>query len=293
VKDPAHALYAALLRRTRAADPDVRTITARAVRGGLRRAVPLLQRRHGIRFPRRATGGWRWTWQFRFEVLMRWHEHGSVLWVRRLVRPGMAALDLGANLGYYSRLLGDLVGPTGAVYAFEPDPENLEVLRHNLRATRYAHVRVAPYAATDRAGTATLHISPGHSAHSLFAGFTETHGTVEVRTIALDPYLAEQGVDRLDFVKMDVEGSEPRALDGLRETIARSPDLVLLGECNPAALACAGTTVPAYLDALARLGFEARAILDDGRLDAVPDESEMRPSVNLLCWRGGREPGRR
>jgi hypothetical protein len=51
--------------------------------------------------------------------------------------------------------------------------------------------------------------------------------------------------------------------------------------------------VRAYLDALARLGFEARAILDDGRLAAVPDESEMRPSVNLLCWRGGREPGRR
>jgi FkbM family methyltransferase len=200
----------------------------------------------------------------------------------------MVALDLGANLGYYSRLLAELVGPTGSVYAFEPDPENIEVLRHNLRAAAYRHVRVVPYAATDRRGIATLHISPGHSAHSLFAGFTETHGTVGVNTIAVDSFFAAEGVERLDFVKMDIEGSEPLALAGMSAILARSPDLVILCECNPTALGCGGTTVPEFLAAIAQHGFEARAILEDGRLGAVPDASEIWPSINLLCWRAGR-----
>ena len=67
---------------------------------------------------------------------MDWFEWESLVWVRRLVRPGMTVLDLGAHIGYYTRIFSRWSVPSGTVLAFEPNPENLEVLRRNLSGPR-------------------------------------------------------------------------------------------------------------------------------------------------------------
>ena len=69
--------------------------------------------------------------RYRMRLLTRTHEADTVELVRRITRPGMIALDIGANVGYYTRLLSTLVGSSGHVLAFEPHPRSFTLLRQN------------------------------------------------------------------------------------------------------------------------------------------------------------------
>lgn len=248
----------------------------RLIEGSIRMAAGWQMRRQGMRFPERAAPGWWWTWRWRFEVLMRWTERESVKSCRRLIRPGMTVADVGAHIGYYTRLLSELVGPSGRVFAFEPEPENHAVLVANLAANRYRNVEASDAAVSDRVGTATLHLSPGSSNHSLLSGYTQAQGAREVRTVTLDSFLSDRGVERLDFVKIDVEGAEPLVLAGMLRTISRSPALSMLVECNPQALACAGASPDDLLDSLRRMHFTVESVAPDAT-------SAVDNTVNLLC----------
>jgi hypothetical protein len=95
-------------------------------------------------------------------------------------------------------------------------------------------VQPFPYAVADRNGKLALHLSPGHTNHSIVEGFTDSNEACEVEAVSLDSFLAQRGIGSVDFIKIDVEGAEPLVLAGLRETIARSPRLNMLIEMNPA-----------------------------------------------------------
>src|SRR5689334_16041566 len=88
----------------------------------------------------------------------------------RFVRPGATVIDVGANIGYNTIHAARLAGPAGRVFAVEPTPDNLEVLRGNLRAARVANVVVVPVAAGRAAGRRTFFVRGARSAvNSLFA----------------------------------------------------------------------------------------------------------------------------
>lgn len=224
---------------------------------------------------------------FRLELLTRQHERETRQVLERLVRPGAVALDVGAHVGYYTRLLAEGTGAAGRVIAFEPHPRTFDVLRRN--AGRLPNVTALRLAAAEGEGSAELYdylmmsasgslhydeglahqqrarMGAGDLAPRREAGFEmERYG---VRTVAIDDCLAELGVGRVDLVKMDIEGAELAALRGMRRTIAASPGLALVMEYNPAALAAFGhEPVEAIQEAL-DLGFRrARAIEAKGAL---------------------------
>src|ERR1051326_4399342 len=136
-----YPIFNKLVDATGAAFEEEQGLPARMMRRSVIRGVQLLSRLRSLELAPRGTGGWRWLWQLKFEVLMEWFEWESLVWARRLVRPGMTVFDLGAHVGYYSRFLSKLVGPAGVVYAFEPNPENRAALRKNLRAPRRSEER--------------------------------------------------------------------------------------------------------------------------------------------------------
>jgi len=281
-----YRLFHQFLNVTGAAQENRRGLAARLARGSVIAGVHALQRVHSLEFPARAVGGFWWIWRWRLEFLMEWFEWESVVWARRLIRQGMTVLDLGAHIGYYSRIFSRLVGPRGKVFAFEPNPENLYILRRNLSAPRYQNVEILPYAVSDRSETRKLYVSPGHSNHSLIRGFSQAEEEIDVRTVSIDAFLDGKDAAKVDFVKMDLEGSESAALLGMRETIRQSPAMSLLVEYNPLALRAAGTTPEAFLQLLDRLGLHSEAILDDASLGPVPDVSRG-DLQNLLCSKAG------
>ncbi len=173
--------------------------------------------------------------------------------VRRLVRFDDVVLDVGANIGYFTLVLAESVGGNGRVFAFEPDSDNCRILRKNLSVNGYDRVTVEPKAVSDGDGKANLYLSLRSCGHHSLFGADQEGGSVAVETVSLDSYFPAGS--RVDFIKMDIEGAEVSALEGMTRVLSDNPQLILLGEFYPAALSRAATSPCAYLDLLITQGF--------------------------------------
>jgi FkbM family methyltransferase len=201
------------------------------------------------------------------------------------VRERATVVDIGANVGYYALLASRRTGPGGVVYAFEPDPRSFTALTRNIEANDAPNVRASRLAVSDRRGPRSLHLSEvaGHtSLHRWSAGAART---VRVDAVALD----DLGLRDVRVVKMDIEGEEPAALRGMRETLQRSPELELFVEWNPMTLRAAGHDPARFAEELAAT-FEDVLVIDEDRRALVPlGQTDGSRRVNLLCRtpRGG------
>lgn len=143
--------------------------------------------------------------------------------------------DIGAYIGVVTALLATLC-PKGHVYAFEPVPENFVYLTGNVAANRLDNVTAERVALLDRDGEVNFEYEPGYpgGSHVGAAGGA-------VPSARFDTWARRAGIDRLDLVKLDVEGAELPALDGAAETLRRLRPILVV-ECNPVALRRFGGT---------------------------------------------------
>jgi FkbM family methyltransferase len=227
---------------------------------------------------------------FNYRYLLDMYEPGTTHVVKNLLRPGMIAIDVGANIGYYSRVFARLVGKRGRVLAFEPDPETFAILERNAR--KFTQVECHNAAVVESPRRAVLYRAENPGTSSLWATSTRGGpiGTVTVEAVALDSLL--QGVQP-NLVKIDVEGAELEVLQGARDLISRSRELHLIIECNRDCLLGRGLDTASLVEYVHELGFETRAIDEEtGSLRRVREVSEVdgllaagRKFVNLLCSR--------
>jgi FkbM family methyltransferase len=132
-------------------------------------------------------------------------------------------LDVGAHAGYYTLLSAVLAGPTGRVWAFEPDAANAHFLREHVGLNGLARVVVVEQAAvSDRTGTARFAAGSGSG-----TGHLAEQGPLEVAMLRLDDYCERQGIVP-NAVKIDVEGAEAAVLAGGMETIRRHQPVIFL-----------------------------------------------------------------
>lgn len=151
--------------------------------------------------------------------------------IRRLFGPGQTFVDIGANIGCISLLAASIAGPTGRVISFEPNPNNLQRLLGGVVLNGFDHVDVRPYAASDRRSIFSL--AGGMSNTTVTEARGVDTATVYAQAVVLDDELAD--LPRLDFLKIDIEGHEPRALAGCTGLI-RKHRPTLLTEFNPRCL---------------------------------------------------------
>jgi FkbM family methyltransferase len=206
-----------------------------------------------------------------------WLEGGERALIRRDVRPGMVAIDVGANLGCHTLTLARAVGPGGRVHALEPDPRNFRMLERAVTAAGLAQVRLHRAAATATPGEAILHLGGANRGdHRLGAGGGR-RATVRVAGVVLDDLLA--GEARVDFVKIDVQGAEVGVLRGLARTLARSPGVRVLCELSPALLADAGHDATAFFAPLAAAGLRPHLLGRGGAVAPVTPEAAWAAAV--------------
>ena len=155
--------------------------------------------------------------------------------IARQLRSGMVCLDAGANIGYYTALLADLVGPEGRVIAAEPLPGNRRLLARNLHHNGFApRVQLIDAALGEADGRAALLVPPGEPKNAFIGMVDESRiasGEFEscpINVTSIDAL----GIPRLDFVKIDVEASEEAVWAGMQETLERSPDIKIVMEVN-------------------------------------------------------------
>jgi FkbM family methyltransferase len=167
--------------------------------------------------------------------------------VRRLLRPGMVAVDVGAHVGYYTLLLASCVGAAGRVIAVEPVEANLELLRLNVEQGAAAPVEICACAAGARDGFREFHITDSSDTHGLYGHPLQATLRIErVDERRLDTLVK----GRVDLVKVDVEGAELEVLEGMERLLDGPPPPALVLEWNPACLRRAGrdpASLPAFL----------------------------------------------
>ena len=155
------------------------------------------------------------------------------MWVTRamleVVHPGMVAVDVGANVGYFTLLLADIVGPDGRVLAFEPNPRPLHLLERSLRLNGLAD-RVAlhgvPLAATS--GNAVYLVVPvGEPKNAHLSPEADSSAGHALHSATLDDVV---GDGRVDFVKIDAEGAERDIWQGMQRIVARGQPMTVFLE---------------------------------------------------------------
>ena len=181
--------------------------------------------------------------------------------------PGATVVDLGAHIGTFS-LAAAAKGLN--VIAVEASPVNVGALHQSIAANGFTNITVMPVAVSDRARTVRF-------AHDGAWGriTTDSLGAplIEVRALPLPAILEELGIARVDAVKMDVEGSEPAAIAGMRTLLQPSDAPMIVFESNPHTLRIAGSSANDVLHALARTGYQMFLIEEPKTLRRVRPES--------------------
>jgi FkbM family methyltransferase len=196
---------------------------------------------------------------------------GEYGYITRNLHAGQTAIDIGANIGLMTLLMANRVGPTGSVHAFEPGPVSFGLLQANVGFNRLSQVRVHNAAVAETTGPISLNVCVSGESDNRLSGLRSGDAepgpefyTIESRAIRLDDLITGP----VDYIKMDVQGAEYLALLGMRETIARSPNLHMTVEFTPHA-----TLIPPseYLKFIRSMGFDIYDLPEGGVESRVPD----------------------
>lgn len=213
-------------------------------------------------------------------------------WVVRcvlgLLRPGMRVVEVGANVGYYSVMMGHAIGGSGRLTSFEANPDLAEIVRANLHINVLDHhAECRQQAAADTVGRLAFHRyaqrlggSSLNDVSDIAAAAGDRVERIEVDSVTLDSALDDAPVD---FMKIDAEGAELRILQGAENVLARSPGLKIVFEY------VGGDYGAEILALLRRHGFEMRLIGRRGALLRLDDAGwrGIGESVDVLAFRDG------
>jgi len=214
--------------------------------------------------------------------------------IRRVVRPGQIALDLGANVGYFTVLLAGLVGSRGKVYAFEPVEPLAALLDRSIVENRFEDRIVLVRAAVgDRSGQAQLlAIRDGLNSGTAFlsADAPETWIGYDAHTAPIVRLDEHSFAGRLGFVKMDVEGAELLAVRGARERL-RSDRPVILAELNPVQLRrVSGCEVARLITEVEEIGYVAHHLTGSRLVPGVPPMGDFDLLTAVFLPAGAQPP---
>jgi FkbM family methyltransferase len=196
-------------------------------------------------------------------------------------------VDAGANIGIHSIIMSLAVGSKGRVVCFEPLPHLANALKRTLHLNGFGdRVSVQQSALSDATGEATFY----RAAHGPMSSLYALPDGVEAEPIlvhmsTLDEYFAPGS--RVDFVKMDVEGAEPRVWRGMQRILKENADIEVVLEWSSSHFKRSGEDPSAFMAEIQAAGFSPFVISDDGPAEhLIPlDSAEVVEGINLLLTR--------
>ncbi len=214
----------------------------------------------------------------------------------RLIQPGATVIDAGANVGQYTLLGASAAGPTGRVHSFEPIPRNFDRMSKAVRLNKVQNAQLNPVALWHEPGELQFGLSTeemNDGSYSVGAATNSTVNPVRARAIRLDDYARDQGLTRVDVIKMDIEGAEWGALQGMASLIERFKPAFLM-EVNREACLRMGYDPQVFWDLLVgRFGYMAWNIgLSAVEWRSIPEGAGINrqtscswPVISLQLWR--------
>jgi len=199
------------------------------------------------------------------------------------LKDGMFYFDVGANNGYHYSLKVSKAVSGCRVYAFEPDPRILLHLRKNISYNNAQNVTVVPQALSNFVGKARLTAYLGASNFLLVKLAQTSQPTIDVECTTLDQFVLRSDVDRVDLIKVDIEGGEHSFLEGSRATLLRFKPIMVL-ELNQNLLNRSGSTVSAVESLLSEMGYDCRHVKDSSDAIAIPREKSRVLTESDELW---------
>lgn len=218
----------------------------------------------------------KFTWEWKLEMLSWRYEKDTVDLFKKIIKPGMVIVDIGAHVGYYTTFFAKLVGVAGAVYAFEADDDNFKILEIN--TNRYKNVKLFKMAVTDKIGTVDFYkVRNSTGCHSTV--FSDNALKIIVSATTLDQFILENDIKHVDVIKIDIEGGEYFAFNGAQKLFANAKNLSIVTEFNPGAIKSAGISPPTLFRDFEKNNFNFFQILPHGKLQSI--EIDEMPNLNL------------
>jgi FkbM family methyltransferase len=224
------------------------------------------------------------------------YEEFELALFRKECKPGMVLMDVGGNIGYYSLAACAQTHDDAKIFAFEPEPQVGAALRDNLALNGFRSVTMIDRALADKRGVLRLNVDQANTGkHSLVQSDGPNVRQIEIQTLTMDEFVSEQGIAKVDLIKIDVEGAEGLVLVGARETIRRFAPVIFM-EYTPDWLARAGTDTRALFADLAAQGYLIDLIdtrertckrVDFAELERLRASTKWTFQANLILRRAG------
>ncbi|PYI44023.1 MAG: FkbM family methyltransferase [Verrucomicrobia bacterium] len=202
--------------------------------------------------------------------------------LKQILFPGAVVVDVGANIGIYSEFLSRCVGPTGLVHSFEPSPDNFRRLRVATR--NLSNVRLSQAAVGERSGESKLYISNKLNVdHRVYQADKDSRRAIPTEMVTLNDYFKPG--QRVDLIKIDIQGYELHALRGANRVLADNPNAKLLLEFWPYGLKQAGANWIELIDNLKSKNMAVHQVTKHGLVTFRPESVSESPDwyVNVFA----------
>lgn len=237
---------------------------------------------------------------FRMRLDLAEHMQRRIFWIGyysrevvglldKLIQPGMVIFDIGANIGEITLVAAKRTTSTGRVVAFEPVSSIADRLEENVRENSLTWVSTLRLGLSNRLGKANIYSScnqwkstePHRGLGSLYPGNYNSPPLQTIQLTTLDQYIYSNPVERLDIIKIDIEGAELPCLEGAKNTLQFFKPMLII-EVQADTSNAAGYEQSDILGFLQKLGYRFQRIGLHGRLDEV-DQHSLSNYQNVLC----------
>jgi FkbM family methyltransferase len=214
-------------------------------------------------------------------MIRREREIGETEIIKKIVKPGMCILEVGANVGYYTILMGKLIGKSGKIYAYEPYPRSVEILSRNLKLNNLTDVvEVHSMAVSTENTIKKLYLGRATNVHSLMNCRTDNDnaGYIEVKTKDIREILLESD-RKIDLIRMDIEGHEREIFNRLGKDISSCLPARIFFEVHPLGSIDPDPSFTKPLTNMLELGYYPEAVVSSSNVNAKKkfDELNYRP----------------
>lgn len=183
----------------------------------------------------RISGNGSLMWYFRNSAIGRslfyngYFENDEIVILKRFVKKLDTVIDIGANIGYHTIMLSDLVGAGGEVYSVEPYSKNYEILKKNIILNKLRNVYADKLCIGEKDGEIGIRIYDDYAFNSILNinRIKKLDIKEKTRMLTLDKFVDDRNIRKLDFIKMDVEGYEYMILKGAEKTLSKYKPLIL------------------------------------------------------------------
>ncbi|HIA37207.1 MAG TPA: FkbM family methyltransferase [Flavobacteriales bacterium] len=217
------------------------------------------------------------------------YEKGTLYIMEYLLEEGNIFVDVGANIGLMSIFASYIVKGTGKVFAFEPNPNTLEILKRNIELNGISNIETSNKAIGNTSGTSKLydHWDSSRGSASLHEPNYSTD-SYPVNVISLRDHFGNNG-QQIHLIKMDIEGYELEALNGAKELIASSAAPMLIIECSDIGENSSGSNKKNLFDLIKNSNSYKIFKLNGGagrvsKLLEIISEAEMPDNDNIFCF---------